>query len=244
MEAVPSQEKAPAPPQHIAIIMDGNGRWAKAHGLPRVAGHQRGAEAVRTVVEGCQENGVRYLTLYAFSSENWKRPATEVDDLMGLLRHYLKREIVELDRNQVKLRCIGEREGLASDIKKLIDDAERHTKGNSSLTLQIAVNYGGQREILQACKRIAQTVADGDLAVDELDEEIFEGYLHTSGIPNPDLLIRTSGEKRLSNFLLWQAAYAEFVFMDTLWPDFTKETLISAIDEFHRRDRRYGETSG
>lgn len=244
MEAVPSQEKAPAPPRHIAIIMDGNGRWAKARGLPRVAGHQRGAEAVRTVVEGCQENGVRYLTLYAFSSENWKRPATEVDDLMGLLRHYLKREIVELDRNQVKLRCIGEREGLASDIKKLIDDAERHTKGNSSLTLQIAVNYGGQREILQACKRIAQTVADGDLAVDELDEEIFEGYLHTSGIPNPDLLIRTSGEKRLSNFLLWQAAYAEFVFMDTLWPDFTKETLISAIDEFHRRDRRYGETSG
>jgi len=244
MEAVPSQEKAPAPPRHIAIIMDGNGRWAEARGLPRVAGHQRGAEAVRTVVEGCQENGVRYLTLYAFSSENWKRPATEVDDLMGLLRHYLKREIVELDRNQVKLRCIGEREGLASDIKKLIDDAERHTKGNSSLTLQIAVNYGGQREILQACKRIAQTVADGDLAVDELDEEIFEGYLHTSGIPNPDLLIRTSGEKRLSNFLLWQAAYAEFVFMDTLWPDFTKETLISAIDEFHRRDRRYGETSG
>ncbi len=244
MEAVPSQEKAPAPPRHIAIIMDGNGRWAKARGLPRVAGHQRGAEAVRTVVEGCQEIGVRYLTLYAFSSENWKRPATEVDDLMGLLRHYLKREIVELDRNQVKLRCIGEREGLASDIKKLIDDAERHTKGNSSLTLQIAVNYGGQREILQACKRIAQTVADGDLAVDELDEEIFEGYLHTSGIPNPDLLIRTSGEKRLSNFLLWQAAYAEFVFMDTLWPDFTKETLISAIDEFHRRDRRYGETSG
>ena len=232
------------PPVHVAIIMDGNGRWAKARGLPRVAGHKRGAEAVRTAVESCKSIGIKYLTLYAFSSENWKRPATEVDDLMGLLRHYLSREIKQLDKSGVRLRCIGEREGLAKDIIRLIEDAEEKTRHNNELTLQIAVNYGGQNEILNACRSIAREVADGKLTVDDIDDETFTSHLHTAGVPDPDLLIRTSGEKRLSNFLLWQSAYAELVFVDTLWPDFTKDELIRVIDEFHSRDRRYGNSSG
>ncbi|MBT3702517.1 MAG: isoprenyl transferase [Alphaproteobacteria bacterium] len=244
MEAVsPTFEDLP-PPVHVAIIMDGNGRWAKARGLPRVAGHQRGAEAVRTTVESCKSIGIKYLTLYAFSSENWKRPATEVDDLMGLLRHYLSREINQLNKSGVRLRCIGERQGLAPDIIRLIDEAESKTGGNTGLTLQIAVNYGGQNEILNACRSIASEVADGKLSIDEIDDEAFADHLHTAGVPDPDLLIRTSGEKRLSNFLLWQAAYAELVFVDTLWPDFTKDELLRVIDEFHSRDRRYGNTSG
>jgi undecaprenyl diphosphate synthase len=243
MEAVSTNYEHLRPPVHVAIIMDGNGRWAKARGLPRVAGHQRGAEAVRTAVESCKTIGVKYLTLYAFSSENWKRPATEVDDLMGLLRHYLSREIDQLNRTGVRLRCIGEREGLASDIIKLIDEAEGKTRGNSELTLQIAVNYGGQNEILNACRSIASEVAEGTLSAEQISDEVFADHLHTAGIPDPDLLIRTSGEKRLSNFLLWQSAYAELVFLDTLWPDFGKDELLKAIDEYHSRDRRYGTTS-
>ncbi|MBT3790230.1 MAG: isoprenyl transferase [Alphaproteobacteria bacterium] len=244
MEVVSDTFEDLPPPVHVAIIMDGNGRWAKARGLPRVAGHKRGAEAVRTAVESCKSIGIKYLTLYAFSSENWKRPATEVDDLMGLLRHYLSREIKQLDKSGVCLRCIGEREGLAKDIIRLIEDAEEKTRHNTELTLQIAVNYGGQNEILNACRSIAREVADGKLSVDGIDDDTFTSHLHTAGVPDPDLLIRTSGEKRLSNFLLWQSAYAELVFVDTLWPDFSKDELIRVIDEFHSRDRRYGNSSG
>ncbi len=224
--------------------MDGNGRWAKARGLPRIAGHTRGAEAVRTVVESCREIGVKILTIYAFSSENWKRPAHEVDDLMGLLRLYLKREIKGLDQNEVRLRCIGDRDELADDIIRLIEDAEQMTAGNKGLTLQIAVNYGGHREIVGACRTIAKAVAAGELNPDDIDEEMLSANLHTAGVPDPDVLIRTSGEKRLSNFLLWQSAYTELIFLDTLWPDFNKETLADAIEEYHHRDRRYGETRG
>lgn len=242
VEAVRSTNDLPQPPAHVAIIMDGNGRWAKARGLPRVAGHKRGAEAVRVVVEGCREIGVKYLTLYAFSSENWKRPAHEVDDLMGLLRLYLKREIKDLNQNKVRLLFIGDRDELAEDIIRLIEDAEQMTAGNSGLTLLIAVNYGGHREIVGACRSIARAVASGDLLPDDIDENLLSANLHTAGVPDPDVLIRTSGEKRLSNFLLWQSAYAELIFLDTLWPDFSKQTLADAIEEYHRRDRRYGET--
>ena len=240
-----STETAPLPPPaHIAIIMDGNGRWAKARGLPRVAGHQRGVDALRGVVEAGQEMGIDYLTLYAFSSENWKRPPREVDDLMGLLRLYLRRELRELHRNGVRIRFIGEWRLLAPDIVKLIEDAEETTTLNTGLTLIIAVNYGSHREIVEASKQIAAAVADGNMELDDIDEAIFAQHLHTDGIPDPDLVIRTSGEQRLSNFLLWQAGYAELVFMDVLWPDFNKQSLQQAVDEFHQRERRYGASSG
>ncbi|MDP6689207.1 MAG: isoprenyl transferase [Alphaproteobacteria bacterium] len=236
--------ETPPPPQHVAIIMDGNGRWAKARGLPRVAGHQRGVDALRGVVEAGQEMGIDYLTLYAFSSENWKRPPTEVDDLMGLLRLYLRRELRELHRNGVRIRFIGEWRRLAADIVKLIEDAERTTADNTGLTLVIAVNYGSHSEIVEASRQIALAVSDGRISADDIDETTFAAHLHTDGIPDPDLFIRTSGEQRLSNFLLWQACYAEFVFMDVLWPDFNKRSLEQAVDEYHRRERRYGATSG
>ncbi len=240
----PPEADVPEPPKHIAIIMDGNGRWAKARGLPRVAGHQRGVDALRGVVEASQAIGIDYLTLYAFSSENWKRSPTEVDDLMGLLRLYLRRELQNLHRNFVRIRFIGEWRRLAPDIVKLIDDAERTTIDNCGLTLVIAINYGSHREIVEATREIVVAVLDGLLSVDDIDEETFASHLHTDGIPNPDLVIRTSGEQRLSNFLLWQACYAELIFMDALWPDFTKHNLEQAIDEYHHRERRYGATSG
>jgi undecaprenyl diphosphate synthase len=232
------------PPTHVAIIMDGNGRWAKARGLPRLAGHQRGAEAVRVVVESCCELGISYLTLYAFSSENWKRPPSEVDDLMALLRHYLRREIGELHGNNVRVCFIGDRSPLADDIKSLIDGAETKTGANTGLTLTIAINYGSHNEILGACKNIAQAVSEGALSLDSLTEDVFERFLDTANMPPPDLLIRTSGEQRLSNFLLWQLAYSELIFMDTLWPDFSKRNLEEAISEYHGRDRRYGDSNG
>ncbi len=245
MSTKPSlKAETPPPPQHIAIIMDGNGRWAKARGLPRVAGHQRGVDALRGVVEAGQEMGIDYLTLYAFSSENWKRPPTEVDDLMGLLRLYLRRELRDLHRNGVRIRFIGEWRQLATDIVKLIEDAERTTVDNTGLTLVIAVNYGSHSEIVEASRRIAVAVSDGRMSADDIDEATFATHLHTDGIPDPDLVIRTSGEQRLSNFLLWQACYAELVFMDVLWPDFNKRSLEQAVDEYHRRERRYGATSG
>ena len=243
MEAVDSNQ-VEVPPRHIAIIMDGNGRWAKARGLPRVAGHQRGAEAVRVAVESCRELGISYLTLYAFSSENWKRPPSEVDDLMALLRHYLRREISELHRNDVRVRFIGDRVPLADDIKSLIVEAEAETGGNGGLTLTIAINYGSHAEIVSACKEIVRAVASGELEPEEISEEIFERHLDTANMPPLDLLIRTSGEQRLSNFLLWQLAYSELVFMDTLWPDFAKPNLEDAVNEYHGRDRRYGASSG
>jgi len=235
----------PAPgPNHVAIIMDGNGRWAKARGLPRVAGHRRGADAVRRVVRGAGELGIPVLTLFAFSTENWTRPADEVNDLMGLLRHYLRNELDELRKNGARLRVIGNREGLASDIVRDISDAENMTRGNSRIDVNICINYGARAEILQAIRSLARQVAAGELSADRIDEDCFESELLTSGVPDPDLLIRTSGEQRISNFMLWQCAYAELVFVDTLWPDFGKEHLEQAIAEFRRRERRYGGVGG
>ena len=239
MEALPATA-TPLPPVHVAIIMDGNGRWARARGLPRTVGHQRGAEAVRRTVRGAGELGISYLTLFGFSSENWKRSPTEIDDLMGLLRYYLRSEIAELDRNGVRLRVIGESERLADDIVDLIRDAETKTRNNRRLNLTVALSYGGRSEIALAAKRIAQAVEAGRLTIDDIDEATFARHLLTVGIPDPDLIIRTSGEQRVSNFLLWQSAYAELVFLDRLWPDFSKEDLEHAVHEFNRRDRRYG----
>jgi undecaprenyl diphosphate synthase len=231
-------------PHHVAIIMDGNGRWAKARGLPRVAGHRRGADAVRRVVRGAGELGIPVLTLFAFSTENWTRPADEVNDLMGLLRHYLRNELEELHKNGARLRVIGNREGLATDIVRDIADAEKMTRANGRIDVNICINYGARDEILQATRSLARRVAAGDLAADGIDEARFEQELLTAGVPDPDLLIRTSGEQRISNFLLWQCAYAELVFVDTLWPDFGKENLEQAIAEFRRRERRYGGVGG
>ena len=232
------------PPLHVAIIMDGNGRWATSRGLPRVAGHKRGAEAVRRTIVAAAELGIGYLTLFGFSSENWKRPPAEVDDLMGLLRHYLRGEIAELHRNGVRLRVIGDRSRLAPDIVALIENAEATTAGNGGLNLVVALSYGSRAEIAAAMRTLAARVAAGELQPAAIDEETVASALWTSGIPDPDLIIRSSGEKRISNFLLWQAAYAEFVFTDTLWPDFGKDELIAAIDEYQRRERRYGAASG
>ncbi len=229
---------------HVAIIMDGNGRWAKARGLPRIAGHRRGADALREIVRACPGLGVRYLTIYAFSSENWKRPAGEIDDLMGLLRVYLRREVSELNGEGVSIRFIGDRSRLSKDINALISESEERTRHNARLTLTVALNYGGRQEILDAARAIAQGVREGTLDPAEIGEELFGDHLDTCGIPDPDLLIRTSGEQRLSNFLLWQSAYTELVFTATLWPDFTRSHLEAAIQEFQGRERRYGGTGG
>jgi len=234
----------PPPPAHVAIIMDGNGRWAKSRGLPRIAGHRRGAEAVRRTVEAAAEFGIAYLTLFGFSSENWKRPVGEVDDLMGLLRHYIRAEIAELHAKGVRVRVIGERRRLAPDIVTLIDKAEALTGGNGGLTLTIALSYGGRAEIAAAARAIAQAAAQGRLAPEQIDEAAFARHLLTAGMPDPDLLIRTSGEQRISNFLLWQTAYAELVFTGTLWPDFGKADLEKALRDYHGRDRRYGASVG
>ncbi len=227
-------------PRHIAIIMDGNGRWARKRRLPRVEGHRRGADAVRRTGEICKELGVSCLTLFAFSSENWNRPAAEVDDLMGLLRHYLRREIGELERNGIRLSVIGDRTRLPQDIIDLIDEAEFRTQSNSVMRLTIAVSYGAQDEIVRATREIAAAHARGELSLDEIDEQAFASRLYTADIPDPDLIIRTSGEQRLSNFMLWQAAYAELLFVDTYWPDFDKSALLTAIAEYNARERRYG----
>ena len=231
-------------PQHIAIIMDGNGRWAQARGLPRIAGHRRGAEAARRAVVAAAELGVPYLTLFGFSSENWKRPPAEIQDLMGLLRHYLRGEIAELHRNGARLKVIGELARLPADIIDLIDHAEAVTRDNTRITVTMALSYGGRAEIVTAMRAIAQQVAEGRLGADAIDEDCLAGHLFTSGIPDPDLLIRTSGELRISNFLLWQCAYSELVFIRTLWPDFSKSDLELAIGEFRSRERRYGASAG
>ena len=229
-----------APPRHVAIIMDGNGRWAKARHLPRAMGHRAGVAAVRKTVRAAADLGIEYLTLYGFSSENWKRPRTEVNDLMGLLRMYIREDLDELDRNNVQIRVIGAKTRLEGDIIELIDEAQARTRNNTKLKLVIAFNYGGQDEIIEAARRIAEDVAAGKRAPGDIDRDVFASYLATSGIPDPELIIRTSGEQRLSNFLIWQTAYSEFVFTDTLWPDFTKEHLVAAIREFQGRDRRLG----
>ncbi len=243
MSVAPLVQDRPPTPRHVAIIMDGNGRWAKARGLPRFAGHQRGAKAVRAVVEACTELGIPNLTLYAFSSENWKRPEAEVNDLMGLLRLYLKRELADLHRNNVRMRFIGDHSALQPDIQALIETAQRRTRGNTGLRLVIALNYGSHNEIVEACRRLAAAVEAQELSPDAITEQMFRAQLETADIPDPDLLIRTSGEQRLSNFLLWQVAYSELVFLDTLWPDFKKEHLEAAVREYQRRERRYGAAS-
>jgi undecaprenyl diphosphate synthase len=240
MAAVASSLQVAPAPRHVAIIMDGNGRWAKKRFLPRALGHREGAEAVRRTVKAASEIGIGYLTLYAFSSENWKRPADEVDDLMGLLQLYLRNEVRELHDSYVRIRFIGARERLSDDVLKLIDDSETLTAQNTGLTLVIALNYGAQAEIVQAVQQIAGRVARGELSVDAIDEALITGSLFTADMPNPDLIIRTSGEQRLSNFLLWQAAYAELVFVETLWPDFDRAALEGAIAEYRNRERRYG----
>ncbi len=224
--------------------MDGNGRWAKARGLPRIEGHRRGAEAIRRVVRSAADLSISYLTIYGFSSENWQRPQAEVRDLMGLLRLYLRGEVAELHRNGVRIRIIGERERLAADINKLIDNAEELTKSNTRLNLIIALSYGGRSEIARAARRLAEEVRQGRMRPEEIDECAFARNLTTAGIPDPDFIIRTSGELRLSNFLLWQSAYAELIFTDRLWPDFDHADLESAVEEFQQRERRYGASSG
>jgi undecaprenyl diphosphate synthase len=244
MEALPAHKAVPPPPVHVAIIMDGNGRWAKQRSLPRTAGHRRGVEAVREIVKASVDIGIGYLTLFGFSSENWNRPRLEVDDLMGLLRFYLRSEIADLHRQGVRLRSIGNRARLAPDIVRLIEEAEERTRYNQRLNLTIALSYGGRDEIVRAMRLIAAEVAAGRLGADAIDEAAVGRYLFTAGLPDPDLVIRTSGEKRISNFLLWQSAYAEMVFDDCLWPDFGRENLRRAVEEYQRRERRYGTAVG
>ncbi len=229
-----------ATPRHVAIIMDGNGRWAKARHLPRVAGHRSGAEAVRKTIRAAAEQGIEVLTLYAFSSENWRRPAAEISDLMGLLRHYIRAEIDELIDNGIRLKIIGDPAKLDADIVELIDDACRRTAGNHRMTLVIALNYGAQDELARAAQALAREVQAGTLDPAAIDATAIEDRLDTAGLPPLDLVIRTSGEQRLSNFLLWQAAYAELLFVDTLWPDFDGAALAAAIEQFGRRERRHG----
>jgi len=228
------------PPKHVAIIMDGNGRWAKARGLPRALGHKEGVEALRRAVEASRDLGLSHLSVYAFSTENWNRPQTEIDALFDLLRLFVRRDLARLHKDGVRIRIIGSREGLSEDIVGLIDEAMQTTKDNTRLTLNIAFNYGGRSEIVAAVRDIAVGVQQGRIRPDEIDEAMISRMLWTSESPEPDLVIRTSGELRLSNFLLWSGAYAELMFMDLWWPDFTKESLEKAIDAFRRRDRRFG----
>jgi undecaprenyl diphosphate synthase len=227
-------------PRHVAIIMDGNGRWAKARGLPRIAGHRRGADAARRTVAAAADLGIPYLTLFGFSSENWNRPFAEIEDLMALLRHYLCGEIAELHRNGVRLKVIGQLARLAPDIVNLIKHAETATRDNSRITLTIALSYGGRGEIVSAVRAIAAQAVNGAIAAEEVDENCIARHLFTADIPDPDLLIRTSGEQRISNFLLWQCAYSELIFTKTLWPDFSGLDLDRAIGEFCGRERRFG----
>lgn len=229
-----------APPTHVAIIMDGNGRWAAQRGLPRAEGHRRGVEALRRTVKAAADLGIRYLTIYSFSSENWRRPAAEVADLMGLLKLFVRRDLAELHRTNVRVRIIGCRDALAPDIRALLNEAEALTQANTGLTLVVAFNYGARDEILRAVKALAGEVAAGRLSAEDIDLDAIGSRLDTAGIPDPDLVIRTSGEQRLSNFLLWQSAYAEFVFTPVLWPDFDRAALEAAVLEFQQRDRRFG----
>lgn len=231
------------PARHVAIIMDGNGRWAAERSLPRAEGHRQGVESVRRTVEAAMELGVTHLTLFSFSSENWSRPKQEINDLFGLLRRFIRRDLADLHKNGVRIRIIGARTGLESDILRMLDDAAELTKDNTALNLTIAFNYGARDEIARAAQRIAEHVKAGTLDASDVSPEKFGTYLDTAGLPDPDLLIRTSGELRLSNFLLWQLAYAEFVFVDVYWPDFTKEVFADAIAEYQQRSRRFGGTS-
>jgi undecaprenyl diphosphate synthase len=232
-------ERMQPEPRHIAIIMDGNGRWASQRGLPRAEGHRRGVEAVRATVQAAIEFGIPYLTIFSFSSENWSRPATEVTALLGLMKRYIRRDLATLHKHGVRIKVIGERVTDA-EILGIISEAESLTKANTQLNLIVAFNYGSRAEISNAARRLAERARAGSLTPEDITPDRLAEELQTAGLPDPDLLIRTSGEHRLSNFLLWQLAYAEFVFLDVYWPDFTKEHLAAAIEDFRRRDRRYG----
>lgn len=227
-------------PQHIAIILDGNGRWAKKKGMPRNYGHTQGSKNVERICEDAYKMGVKYLTVYAFSTENWKRPKEEVDALMNLLRNYMKTCLKTAEKNRMRVRVLGDKTALDDDIRNRIAELEEATKNNDGLNFQIALNYGSRDEMIRAMKNMCMDVKDGKLEADQIDEKLFETYLDTHDIPDPDLMIRTSGEQRLSNFLLWQLAYSEFYFTDVLWPDFTKEDLAEAIAYYSGRDRRFG----
>ncbi|MGH6673257.1 MAG: isoprenyl transferase [Xanthobacteraceae bacterium] len=227
-------------PRHVAIIMDGNGRWAAARGLPRVEGHRRGVEALRKTVRAAADIGISYLTIYSFSSENWSRPASEIRDLLGLLRRFIRNDLADLHSSNVRVRVIGEREDLARDIRLLLQEAEDLTRDNDGLTLVVAFNYGARQEIARAARRLAADVAAGRLSADAITSDMIARHLDMPDVPDPDVIVRTSGEQRLSNFLLWQAAYSELVFVPLNWPDFDRAALESAITEYHRRERRFG----
>ncbi len=230
---------APAP-RHVAIIMDGNGRWANARSLPRAAGHERGVEALRRTVEAAENLGIKYLTVFSFSTENWRRPPAEVNTLFGLLKTYVRLDLDKLKAKGVKIRIIGQRPGLPADVAELVIRAERETAHNSAFFLTIAFNYGARDEIVRAVKSIVREIVDGRLSEDELGEDVIASHLDTYGLPDPDLMIRTSGEYRISNFLLWQAAYAELFFLDVLWPDFGQQHLAEAVRSYNERERRFG----
>jgi undecaprenyl diphosphate synthase len=229
-------------PQHIAIIMDGNGRWAKEHAIGRIRGHKRGAQAVRATVRTCREIGIKYLTLFAFSIENWGRPAAEVEGLMSLLEEYLAKEIKELHKQGIKLKTIGQIDHLKQSAKDKLASAKEMTANNDQMILNLALSYGGRDEIIDAVKKIVNDNANGKISSGDINKEIFSKYLNTAGMPDPDLLIRTSGEYRISNFLLWQLAYTELYFTDVLWPDFKKEDILKAIASYQKRERRFGLT--
>ena len=227
-------------PRHVAIIMDGNGRWAAARGLPRTEGHRRGVEALRATVRAAGELGIQVLTIFSFSSENWSRPPAEIRDLMGLLRRFIRHDLADLHRNNVRVRVIGERDDLAPDIRRLLEEAEELTRNNDGLVVVVAFNYGARQEIARAAQRLAADVVAGKRPVEAITAETLSSRLDAADLPDPDLIIRTSGEQRLSNFLLWQAAYSELVFLPIYWPDFDRAALESAIMEYRRRERRFG----
>ncbi|AOO82457.1 isoprenyl transferase [Bosea vaviloviae] len=243
MSAGQRQGQQPAGPSHVAIIMDGNGRWAQMRGLPRQEGHRRGLDALRRTVKNAGELGIAVLTLYSFSTENWRRPQAEVSFLMGLLKRFVEKDLAELDASGVKVRIIGGREDLAPDLRRLVEHAEAMTCNNTGMTLAIAFNYGSRDEIVRTARALAAEVAAGRIATSAIDEALFSSRLDTSDLPDPELVIRTSGETRISNFLLWQAAYAEFVFSPVLWPDFDRAALEDALAEYRRRERRFGGVS-
>ncbi len=236
--ALPDTNKLP-PPRHIAIIMDGNGRWAKERGLPRTAGHAAGAESFRRIANYCRTIGVEYLTVYAFSTENWRRSQEEVAGIMKLLHRYLVEALADMEKNRVRFRFFGDLSRLTPELRKLCLDAERRSE-EYDVQVNFCLNYGGRDEIVRAARAFSQEVAEGKRDPEELTEDIFSRYLYSSGVPDPELIVRPSGEKRISNFLLWQSAYSEYVFMNVLWPDFTPEDLDRAIEEYHRRNRRFG----
>ena len=229
-----------AAPRHVAIIMDGNGRWAEARGLPRREGHRRGVEALRRTVRAAGELGIEFLTIFSFSAENWSRPQSEIRDLMGLLRLFIRNDLADLNRNNVRVLVIGERDDLSPDIRDLVEEAEALTKANTGLTVVVAFNYGSRQEIARAAQELGREVREGRLDPEHITADRLGASLDTAALPDPDLIIRTSGEQRLSNFLLWQGAYSELVFMPIYWPDFDRAALEAAIDEYHRRERRFG----